>query len=38
MVIGSFLLSALSFLFGIIGLGTIYPAIANTLFNWFSKK
>ena len=37
MVIGSFLLSALSFLFGIIGLGTIYPAIANTIFGWFSK-
>ena len=37
MVIGSFLLSALSFLFGIIGLGTIYPAIANTIWTWFNK-
>ena len=37
MVTGSFLLSALAFLFGIIGLGTIYPAIANTIFGWFNK-
>jgi len=37
MVIGSFMLSAISFILGIIGLGTIYPAIANTIFGWFSK-
>jgi len=37
MVIGSFFISAITFLLGILGLGTIYPAIANTIFGWFNK-
>ena len=37
MVTGAFLLSAISFLAGIIGIVTIWPAIINLIFNWFSS-
>ena len=38
MVIGSFLLSLLSFLAGILGIATIYPAIINLIYEFFSKR
>jgi len=37
MVIGSFLLSAITFIFGVLGITTLWPALANTIFGWFSK-
>jgi hypothetical protein len=35
MVLGSFLISGITFLLGIIGIGTVWPAIINTVFGWF---
>jgi len=35
MVIGSFFLSAISFLAGILGITTLWPAIINTVYSWF---
>jgi hypothetical protein len=37
MVTGSILLTVVSFLFGIFGITTIWPAFANMVFEWFSK-
>ena len=37
MVIGSFLFSAVSFLLGILGIATVWPALANTIYGWFKK-
>jgi len=37
MVIIPMLVSAGSFLLGILGLTTFWPAIINTIYGWFSK-
>ena len=36
MVLFSFLVSGITFLLGLIGLGTIYPAIINMIFDLFN--
>ena len=37
MVLLSFLISGIAGLFGLLGITTVYPAIINTIFGWFSK-
>ena len=37
MVLLSFFFSAISFLFGLLGIVVIYPAIINMLFEFFSR-
>ena len=37
MVIISFLVSGVSFLLGLLGIVTVWPAIINIVFGWISK-